>query len=228
MGRRHRKGLGAPYESHQSSGHQSSVGRRRRLVCDRRCLSASLRSRAARLGLVGRRAGGGGAVASASSADKRDAAASLLRSCERYSEAVTVITPSTSLPSSARIARSFSSSGKTSDEARSYESSTRLSVVFTDWPPGPGDLENRHDSSSAGIITPRTLTSRLVTARRSIQGTAARHVLGSRHIGAPPGGLARPPRMPDGIHDGCPAGRPRIVPSRHLAYHASQREKHLA
>jgi hypothetical protein len=26
--------------------------------------------------------------------------------------------------------------------------------VFTDCPPGPEDLENRHDNSSAGIVLP--------------------------------------------------------------------------
>jgi hypothetical protein len=36
------------------------------------------------------------------------------------------------------------------------ESSTRLSLVFTDCPPGPEDLENRHDSSSARIVLPLT------------------------------------------------------------------------
>jgi hypothetical protein len=34
-------------------------------------------------------------------------------------------------------------------------------VVLTDWPPGPGDRENRQDSSSGGITVPRTITSML-------------------------------------------------------------------
>jgi hypothetical protein len=49
------------------------------------------------------------------------------------------------------------SAGLKADEAaRLKESSTRLSLVLTDWPPGPEDLENRHDSSSAGIVLPLT------------------------------------------------------------------------
>ena len=43
----------------------------------------------------------------------------------------------------------------------SKESSTRLSVVLTDWPPGPEDRENRSRSSPAGI------TSQLFTRRSS-------------------------------------------------------------
>ena len=40
------------------------------------------------------------------------------------------------------------------DDATSYSSSTRLSVVLTDWPPGPEDRENRSTSSAAGITSP--------------------------------------------------------------------------
>jgi hypothetical protein len=43
----------------------------------------------------------------------------------------------------------------------SKDSSTRLSVVFTDCPPGPDDRENRSRSSAAGI------TSQLFTRRSS-------------------------------------------------------------
>jgi hypothetical protein len=68
-----------------------------------------------------------------------------------------VITPSTSLPASARSARSRRTGPSALDEATSNDTSARLSVVFTDWPPGPDDLENRHVSSSGGITAPRTL-----------------------------------------------------------------------
>jgi hypothetical protein len=49
----------------------------------------------------------------------RAAAASRFRSWERFSDAVTVITPPDILPSSARRARSFSGGGSASDPARS-------------------------------------------------------------------------------------------------------------
>jgi hypothetical protein len=60
------------------------------LICEVRFLAASLRSRAARLGLVGRRGRGGAAVASVSSADMRSAAASRVRDWDLVSAAVTV------------------------------------------------------------------------------------------------------------------------------------------
>lgn len=72
----------------------SSWDRRRRLICDLRRLLASRRSRAALLGLVGRRAAGGGAVAAVSSAESRLSAAARFRSWERCSAALTVSTPS--------------------------------------------------------------------------------------------------------------------------------------
>jgi hypothetical protein len=135
----------------------SSSGRRKRLTSERRRLAVSLRSRAARLGRVARRGAGGGAVASVRMAASLLAAACRLRNWDRCSEAVTVSTPSTSLPPRARNARSLSTGGSADVAARSKESSTRLSAVFTDCPPGPGDREKRHDNSAGGITAPRTL-----------------------------------------------------------------------
>ena len=44
--------------------------------------------------------------------------------------------------------------------------------MFTDCPPGPGERENRHESSSGGITTPRTLTAKLsLTAHRPLTET---------------------------------------------------------
>ena len=57
-------------------------------------------------------------------------------------------------------ARLRSNSGTLGDVARSKMSCTRESVVFTPWPPGPDERENRHDSSERGIVTdPRTTIS---------------------------------------------------------------------
>jgi hypothetical protein len=141
----------------------SSRPLRNRLMRDRRCLSASRRSTEPRVGLVGRRGGRGGAVASVSSAVSLAAAASRLRSCDLYSLAVTVITPRDNRPDSAASARSRSTGGSAAVPAISKESSAWLSVVLTDWPPGPDDRENRQESSSGGIMMPRTVTS-IVTA----------------------------------------------------------------
>jgi len=58
------------------------------------------------------------AVAAVSSAARRLAAACRLGSWERCSEAVTVMTPSTSRPERARSARSFSTGPSASDAAR--------------------------------------------------------------------------------------------------------------
>ena len=126
-----------------------------RLTSERRCLAASLRSLAERLGLVGRRVLGGGAVAAVSSAVSRLSAASRLRSCDRCSDALTVSTPSVRRPASACSARFRSTGPSARERARSIDTSARLSVVFTDWPPGPDDRENRHDRSSGGITAPR-------------------------------------------------------------------------
>ena len=75
---------------------RQSVGRwRRRLVSLCRRLASRRRSRDARVGFVGRRGGGGGSMAPATSPPSRAIAASRLRSCDRRSDATTVITPST-------------------------------------------------------------------------------------------------------------------------------------
>ena len=62
---------------------------------------------------------GGGPVASVSRADIRSAAASLLRSWDLLSDAVTVRTPPASLPASACSARSFCAGGSAVEFARS-------------------------------------------------------------------------------------------------------------
>jgi hypothetical protein len=142
---------------------QSQVDRRSRLVSDRWRLPASRRSRAPRLGRVGRRGAGGGAVASMSRVDNLLIAACRLRSCDRCSDAAIVITPPVSRPARAFSARSLSTGGSDVVAARSKDSSTRLSAVLTDCPPGPGDLEKRQDSSSGGITTPRTWTENATT-----------------------------------------------------------------
>jgi hypothetical protein len=119
------------------------------------------RSRAARPGLVGTRGGAGGATASRSSAARRSRAARRFSSWLRSAEAVRVSTPSVSLLASRRSARSRICSGSAADRRTSNDSSTRLSVVLTDCPPGPDDLENRSRNSLAGI------TSQLFTRRSS-------------------------------------------------------------
>lgn len=96
----------------------SSVDRRRRFTCDRCRLAVNLRSLEPRVGFVGRRGSGGGAVAVVSNVVRRSIAASRLRSCERCSEALTVMTPSTSLPASARSARSLRTGPRAEDAAR--------------------------------------------------------------------------------------------------------------
>lgn len=72
--------------------------------------------------------------------------------------------PAVSRGPSRCIARSRSDSGMLGDVARSKMSCTRESVVFTPWPPGPDDRENRQDSSERGIVTdPRTTISSAMT-----------------------------------------------------------------
>jgi polyphosphate glucokinase len=58
-------------------------------------------------------------------------------SCERCSLAVTVSTPSTSRLASRSSALACRAGGSAVVRARSHDSSTRLSLVLTDWPPGP-------------------------------------------------------------------------------------------
>jgi len=124
--------------------------------------------------LVGTRGGGGGAIASRSSAASRARAASRFISWLRSVSATTVRVPSASRAASRDSARVRSRSGSDGERAMSKDSSTRLSVVFTDCPPGPDDRENRSRSSAAGI------TSQLFTRRSSatsLVSPAARHFM---------------------------------------------------
>src|SRR3954470_1639471 len=142
---------------------QSSGRPRRRFVWLRRFLSSSRRRTDALLGLVGRRFRGGGAIASRSSTASRSRAASRLRHCDLNSEAAMVTTPSTSRDCNRSSARALSTSLNADVLATSKLSSTRLSVVFTDCPPGPLDRENRHPSPASGITTPDRTSSPLST-----------------------------------------------------------------
>lgn len=147
-------------------------GRRNRLISPRRFFSAIRRSFAARDGRVGRRWRGGGAIASATRATSRASAACRFRNCDRCSDAVTVRTPSTRRPARRADARSRWTGERAVDSANRHDNSTRVSDVFTDWPPGPLDRENRQESSAAGMTTrPATIRSpgmrsHLLTARR--------------------------------------------------------------
>jgi hypothetical protein len=132
-----------------------------RFVCARRRLSSSRRCLAARLGLVATRGRAGAAIASRSTAARRSRAASRFSSWLRSREAAIVSTPSDSRLASLPRARSRASSGRLGDLSTSNESSTRLSVVLTDWPPGPDEREKRSSSSPPGM------TSQLFTRRSS-------------------------------------------------------------
>lgn len=80
-------------------------------------------------------------------------AISRLRSWERRSEAVTVITPAMSRGPRRVTSLSRWPSDSAAEAATFHESSTRLSEVLTCWPPGPEDRENRQPSSDAGIVS---------------------------------------------------------------------------
>ncbi len=56
------------------------------------------------------------------------------------------------------MARCRNGSGNAAVSLRSKDSSTRLSLVFTPWPPGPLDRENRQRSSPAGTVTRGEIT----------------------------------------------------------------------
>src|SRR5579875_1290694 len=187
----------------------SPARRRIRFTWARRRLAASRRSRAARAGWVGRRRAGGGAVASASSSASLDAAASRFRSWERCSAATTVSTPSVSLPESASSARSFSRGGSAFDPARSNESSTLVSAVFTDCPPGPEDRENLQVSSSGGTRLPRTTTFTLTDRTRSRRSRSPSRASPARHH-CP----ARPPAWRARVAPGLPSRSRRRLRSR--------------
>jgi hypothetical protein len=64
-----------------------------------------------------------------------------------------VSTPPASRPASRSVILSRAHSGSATDRSTSKESSTRLSAVLTDWPPGPDDREKRSCSSLPGITS---------------------------------------------------------------------------
>jgi len=133
---------------------------RRRFVAPRPFFSLIRRSVAPFVGFVGRRARGAGANAPSRTCASRNSASRRFCSCARDSEAVMTRHPPVSRGPSRCIARSRRRSGMLGDLARSKMSSTRESVVFTPWPPGPDERENRHESSERGIVTdPRTTIS---------------------------------------------------------------------
>ncbi|MDX6236549.1 MAG: hypothetical protein QOG10_1364 [Kribbellaceae bacterium] len=98
-------------------------------------------------------------MASRSTAASRVRAASRLRHCERCSDAAIVSTPSTKRGPSRSSALAFRTSLSAVVAATSKLSSTRLSVVLTDCPPGPLDREKRQVSSASGTTTPLRTTS---------------------------------------------------------------------
>ena len=105
---------------------------------------------ARRLGRVGRREGGGGATAAARISAICFSAASRFRSWDRCSDAVTVSTPPTSRPDSRSSARLRCTGPKALVVATSTLSSTRVSAVLTDCPPGPDEWLNLQRKSRAG------------------------------------------------------------------------------
>src|SRR5215471_8163339 len=122
-------------------------------MAERWRLASRRRSFAARPGRVGTRGRCGGATASLSRAASRALAPCRLASWLRCSEAATVSTPPASRPASRSLILDRAQSGSTDDRPTSKESSTRLSAVLTDWPPGPDDLEKRSCSSLPGIVS---------------------------------------------------------------------------
>jgi hypothetical protein len=110
----------------------------------------------------------------------RSRAAARFWSCPRCSLAVTVRTPPARRPCSRQSILLRSHSGTDRDRARSKDSSTRLSAVFTPCPPGPEDREKRSLKSAADTTnvrvtikssaTPTTL-GRPPTAGLASQGT---------------------------------------------------------
>ena len=128
---------------------QSRTRPRIDFTCARRRFPSTRRRCEPLVGFVGTRVRGGGPSASRSWSASRTRAATRLRCCERCSEALT-----TSRGPSRLTARARWVSVSDGEPARSSESSTRLSVVFTDCPPGPDDFENCSTSSPAGITRP--------------------------------------------------------------------------
>lgn len=138
-----------------SSGQRYSAdGRCRcRFVAARCSLAARRRRLEPRVGLVARRRAASGARPSARRSASLARAISRLRSWERRSEAVTVITPAV-----IRRPRRVSSisrwpSERAVESLTFQESSTRLSEVLTCCPPGPDERENRQTSSDEGIVS---------------------------------------------------------------------------
>ena len=132
----------------------SADGRCRcRFVADRCSFAARRRRFDPRVGLVARRRAGSGARPSATRSASLTSASSRLRSWDRRSEAVTVITPATRRRPRRVMSSSRCSSESTADSTTFHESSTRLSEVLTCWPPGPDERENRQPSSDDGIVS---------------------------------------------------------------------------
>ena len=112
-----------------------------------RCFFASSRRSLRAAGGLRRHAavGAAGASASRSWSARRSRAATRLRCCERCSEA-TIAHRRRAAGEHAGPAGRRSSAV---EAATSYSSSTRLSVVLTDWPPGPDERLNRSTSSAS-------------------------------------------------------------------------------
>ena len=137
--------------SHSGTRH-SGEGRRRCCLVAALCtFAARCRCADPRVGFVALRTVLGARPATTMSASLVKAL-SRLRNCERCSEAVTVITPSTSRFSNRRSKISRWLSVNASEVATFQDSSALLSVVLTCCPPGPDERENRQPSSEAGIV----------------------------------------------------------------------------
>lgn len=122
-------------------------------VADRCTFAARRRRFEPRVGFVARRRAPSGAIPSATRPASLARAISRLRSCERCSEAVTVMTPAMRRRSS-RVSSMSRWPSETAVESPTFQkSSTRLSEVLTCCPPGPDERENRQPSSEAGIVS---------------------------------------------------------------------------
>ena len=137
-----------------SSACYSAEGRCRcRFVAARCSFAARRRWFEPRVGLVALRRAASGAIPSATRLASLAKAISRLRSWERFSEAVTVMTPATRRRSRRVSSMSLWPSERTVESSTFQRSSTRLSEVLTCCPPGPDDRENRQPSSAAGIVS---------------------------------------------------------------------------
>ena len=124
------------------------------LMAPRRFFASSRRRWDPRVGRVALRRAGGGVSASRRMPASLSRAAARLRDWDRCSEAAITIRPPTSRPSRLCSRRARCGSLKADEDAGSNRSSTRLSVVLTDCPPGPGEREKRSSNSPAGIVRP--------------------------------------------------------------------------